>query len=514
MKRSYTKHRKGRWAVMSIAILLALATLITINNFAKQIRHSEQEKVRLWANAIGQKAELVTSTETFFNEVAIDERRKVKLYIDVLQSFNKRDLGSDAEFYLNYVSYIVDSSRTPFMIIDRDSLITSCGNICATPIEDGALIGTKISDQMLREFSHNPPFHYDIWGIPLTLLYKESQIYSDMHDMLDNLNRSFLSEVTQNSVFVPVIVVDSSRQHIIGSGNVDYQEFDTPQKLQQKLLKMADENDPIMLRLANHSLAYVYYESTPLLRMLRILPIIYLFLAFLLLLISYYLFRTARSDEENRVWVGMAKETAHQLGTPISSLSGWADYLEGKTLEEPYLSEIRKDIDRLDTIARRFSKIGSVPELVPEDLCEVLRHTISYMEKRSPRKVQFITTLPEQPVMAPLNRYLFEWVIENICKNAIDAMEGKGTFTTLLTVENNLIHIDLSDTGKGIAPSQQKLIFDSGFSTKERGWGLGLSLSKRIIEEYHKGKIILKYSVPGQGSVFRITLTASQTPTQ
>ena len=508
-QKRYKKNRKGRWVVMTVAILLALAALWTINNFAKQIRHSEQEKVRLWANAIGQKAELMTSTETFFNEVGIDERRKVKLYIDVLQSFNKRDLGSDAEFYLNYVSYVVDSSRTPFMILDRDSLITSCGNIHPTPLEDGALIGTKATDELLKEFSNNPPFHYEVWGIPLTLLYKESQIYSDMHAVLDNLNQSFLSEVTQNSVFVPVIVVDSSRSDVIGSGNIDTREFDTPQKLERKLKDMADENDPIMLRLANHRLAYVYYESTPLLRMLRILPILYLFLAFLLLLISYYLFRTARSDEENRVWVGMAKETAHQLGTPISSLSGWADYLEGKTLEEPYLGEIRKDIDRLDTIARRFSKIGSVPELKEENLCEVVRHTISYMEKRSPRKILFITTLPDRPVMAPLNRYLFEWVIENICKNAIDAMSGSGTFTTLLTIEGNLIHIDLSDTGKGIAPSQQKMIFDSGFSTKERGWGLGLSLSKRIIEEYHKGKIILKYSIPGQGSVFRITLKQS-----
>lgn len=492
--------------MLTVAVVMALAALWLINSFSRQIRTSEQEKVRIWANAIGQKAELVKSTETFFNEVGIDERRKVKLYIDVLQSFNKSDLGTDAEFYLSYVSYIVDSSRTPFMIIDRDSIITSCGNIFATPREDRSLIGTKISPELLRQFSTNPPFHYNIWGIPLTLLYKESQIYSDMRQVLDNLNSSFLSEVANNSVFVPVIIVDSSRHLVLGSGNIDTAEFATQQKLEAKLLAMADENDPILLRLAGNRMAYVYYEDTPLLRMLRTLPFVYILLAMVLLVISYNLFRTARSDEENRVWVGMAKETAHQLGTPISSLSGWADYLEGKTLEEPYISEIRKDIDRLDTIARRFSKIGSVPELKEEDICEVVRHTISYMEKRSPRKVHFVTTLPENAVMAPINRYLFEWVIENICKNAIDAMEGRGTFTTILTTEGENIHIDLSDTGKGIPASQQKLIFESGFSTKQRGWGLGLSLARRIVQEYHKGKIYLKYSIPGQGSVFRITL--------
>lgn len=502
----FKKTRKGKWIILSVTIILGMAALWIINTFVQQIRKSEEEKVRIWASAISQKAELMRSTETFFNEVAIDERRKVKLYIDVLQSFNNKDLGSDAEFYLSYVSYIVDSSRTPFMILNRDSIITSCGNIRPTAREDGELIGTKVSRELLEDFSENPPFHYNVWGIPLTLIYKESQIYSDMRAALDNLTQSFLSEVTNNSVFVPVIVVDSTRQSVLGSGNIDEREFDNSQKLAERLEQMSKDNEPITLQMPNSKSAFVYYEQTPMLKLLHIIPLIYLFLALVLLLISYNLFRTARSEEENRVWVGMAKETAHQLGTPISSLSGWADYLEGKTLEEPYLGEIRKDIDRLDTIARRFSKIGSVPELKSEDVCEVIRHTMSYMEKRSPRKVRFVTVLPDRPVMAPLNRYLFEWVVENICKNAIDAMEGKGTFTTILTTEGGIINIDLSDTGKGIAPSQQKYIFESGYSTKQRGWGLGLSLARRIIQEYHKGKIGLKYSVPGQGSVFRITL--------
>ncbi len=507
---SFKKPRKGKWIILGFTILLGFVSLWLIYSFAQQIRKSEQAKVRLWANAINQKAQLMSSTETFFNEVDLDERRKVQLYIDVLESFNNSDLTTDADFCLSYVSYIVDSSRTPFMIIDEDSLITSCGNIADSPEKDREMIGTKVSPEMLGKFSNNPPFHYDIWGIPLTLIYKESQIYSDMRAVLDNLNVSFLSEVTNNSVFVPVIIVDSLKQNVISYGNVNHKEFDTPEKLKEKLNNMASENDPIELRMANHSLAYVFYESTPLLRLLRFLPLIYLFLGMILVLVSYNLFRTARSNEENRVWVGMAKETAHQLGTPISSLIAWADYLDGKTFEEPYSSEVRKDINRLETIARRFSKIGSVPELKDEDVCEVIRHTLSYMEKRSPKKVVFVQNLPDKPLIAPMNRYLFEWVIENICKNAIDAMEGVGTFTTIVALEGKNICIDLCDTGKGIAQNKQKYIFESGFSTKPRGWGLGLSLAKRIIKEYHKGKIFLKYSIPNQGTVFRIVLKQAE----
>lgn len=505
-QKKYHKPRKGKWIILSITVLIGLVALWLIYNFAQQIRDSEQTKVRLWANAVSQKAQLMSSTEKFFNEVDIDERLKIKLYIDVLESFNKQDISTDAEFQLAYVSYIVDSSYTPLIIMDQDSIITSCGNIRNTPEEDGKLIGTKITPELLAEFSKNPPFHYQISDIPLTLLYKESKIYSDMHEALDNLTESFLSEITNNSIFVPVIVVDSLKSTVLDYGNINPNEFSEPDKLAKKLEAMGSENEPIILQKANNKTAYVYYENTPLLRLLRFLPLIYLFIALVLILVSYNLFRTARSNEENRVWVGMAKETAHQLGTPISSLIAWADYLEGKTFEEPYTTEIRKDLDRLETIARRFSKIGSVPELKEENVCEVIQHTISYMEKRSPRKVTFVTNLPDKPVMAPINRYLFEWVIENICKNAIDAMEGVGTFTTILTIEGNNICIDLCDTGKGIPASKQKYIFESGFTTKQRGWGLGLSLAKRIIKEYHKGNIFLKYSIPNQGSVFRIVL--------
>ncbi len=498
--------RQWKLSLLIFTIILGFVALWLINKFAQQIKTSEQEKVTLWASAINQRAQLISSTEAFFNEVSVDERRKMELYIDILKSFNRDDLGTDVDFMLSYVSYVVDSSRTPFVIFNSDSLITSCCNIMPTPEMDGALRGTKISEAMLADFNDFDPVHYTIWGMPMTLVYKESQITGDLHAMLMNLNESFLSEITNNSVFVPVLVVDSLQGEVIGYGNIDSHAFNTPERLSQKLCDMEDENDPIELRLANDVRAYVFYETTPMLHMLRLLPILYFFLGLILVFVSYNLLRTARSNEENRVWVGMAKETAHQLGTPISSLIAWCEYMEGKIFDEPYVGEVRKDLDRLETIARRFSKIGSVPELKNEDLCEVLRHTLAYMEKRVSKKVKFVTTLPDTPVIAPVNRYLFEWVVENICKNAIDAMGGAGTFTTILTTEGNWICIDLCDTGKGIPPKLQKQIFESGYTTKQRGWGLGLSLARRIVKEYHKGKVFLKYSIPGQGSVFRVML--------
>ncbi|MCQ2297407.1 MAG: HAMP domain-containing histidine kinase [Bacteroidales bacterium] len=488
--------KKTKWILLAITVALAFVALWQINHIATQIRQSEQAKVRIWANAIGQKMELVNHTERFFEQVTLDEHRKMQLYTNILQSFNNSDANLDLSFSLAYVNYIVDSSHTQLIITDKDSIIT-------TPRE---LSGKKLNGDLLKEFSQNPPFHYRIWGMPMTLYYKESLIYSDMREMLTSLNTSFLEDITNNSVFVPVIIVDEKDKSLISSGNIQEKEFDTPMKLQAKLDDMASENTPIQITLPNNQKALVYYEQTPLQHSLRWVPLLYMFIAFVIMIVSYYLFRTAKTMEQNRIWIGMAKETAHQLGTPISSLIAWTEYLQNKTFEEKYAAEVRKDISRLETITHRFSKIGSVPELVDADVVTTTNNAITYLKGRAPRKIQFVTNFPDEPLSCPLNPYLFEWVIENICKNAIDAMNGNGTFSVIISSDSKHIYIDLCDTGKGIPNSLHKKVFDSGFTTKQRGWGLGLSLAKRIIEEYHRGKIFVKYSVPGQGTVFRIVL--------
>jgi signal transduction histidine kinase len=488
--------RHLKWFILGITILLALVALWFINSMAKQIRASEQEKVKIWAGAVAQKSELVRHYDTFFKQVELDERRKIDLYTDILESFGDPNMSTDLKFSLSYVNYIVDSSKTPLIITDRDSIIT-------VPAD---LAGKKLEGKLLKDFSENEPFHYSLWGMPMTLYYKETEIYTDLRAVLFDFTRSYLNEITNNAVSVPVLIVDSTGSKVLESGNINHAEFNTPGKLANKLKEMKRANTPIRITLYDDRPAFVYYEDTPLLRMMRFIPVIYLFIAFVLVFISYYLFRTAQSDEQNRIWVGMAKETAHQLGTPISSLMAWREYLQGKVFDEQYAVEVKKDLDRLDTIARRFSKIGSVPELTVQDVNIAVCNAINYLQPRVSKKVNFVINTSEEPMMAPLNRYLFEWVIENLCKNAVDAMDGKGQITATVSGDARYVYVDVADTGKGIAPANQKHIFDSGFTTKQRGWGLGLSLAKRIINSYHRGKIILKYSIEGQGSVFQIIL--------
>ena len=484
--------------LMALSIVLALFALWQVQNVASQVRESEEAKIRLWANAIAQRNRISSATQQFFQQATLDEHRKMQLYTDILQSFNDPNQNIDLRFSLAYVNYIIDSARTPIIITTaKDSIIT-------VPQE---LSGQKLEGPLLEEYSKNPPFKYRLYGMPMALYYKESQYYTQLRQVLNRFTRSFLTDITNNTVFVPVIIADSTRTQVIAMGNIDSSEVSTPAKLLPRLEQMASVNDPIEIALPDNSHAYVYYENSPLLRSLRWVPLLYLVIAIVLLLVSYYIFRTTRTMEQNRIWVGLAKETAHQLGTPLSSLMAWTDYLKGKEFSDEYAAEVGKDLQRLETITHRFSKIGSVPELKEESVEEAVRAAIGYLQCRAPRKVQFVVSFPEdEPFIAPLNGYLFQWVIENLCKNAIDAMEGAGTVTIMGSQDARNIYIDISDTGKGMSPSVQKRIFDSGFTTKSRGWGLGLPLARRIVNQYHRGRLFLKYSVPGQGTTFRIVL--------
>lgn len=492
------KRPRTRWILLAITVVLAIASLWEVYRISEQIRRSEQEKVRLWAAAIGQRAQLVAHTEAFFNQIADDEHAKMEFYTRAQQIAVTQNLAGNVGLF--FTDYITANHTIPVIITDDQGTITAHNNI---DLPDQV---THLEGPLLDQFSQYDPIPYRVWGMPFILYYKESRLQSDLRNTINNLTSSFLSEITNNSVAVPVLVVDSLQEYVIGSGNIADREFDTPERLSEKICQMEEANSPIVITLPNNKKAYVFYEDTPLLKSLQWVPVVYLFVIFVLILVSYNLFRTAQSMEQNRIWVGMAKETAHQLGTPISSLIAWNEYLQGKTYSETYSAEIRKDISRLETITHRFSKIGSVPELQPEPICDTIQSSLNYLQTRTSRKVKFVTNFPDQDIEVPLNRYLFEWVIENICKNAIDAMNGNGTFTVIVSSDARHVIVDLADTGKGMPPSVQKQIFNSGFTTKTRGWGLGLSLAQRIINEYHKGKIFLKYSVEGQGTVFRILL--------
>jgi nitrogen-specific signal transduction histidine kinase len=273
-----------------------------------------------------------------------------------------------------------------------------------------------------------------------------------------------------------------------------------------------DDNKPIELDMDFHK-EFLYYGNSQLLNILRYYPLFQLLVVLIFGLAAYLFFDASRKSEQNRVWVGLAKETAHQLGTPLSSLTAWVEFFKtDPTYDQEIVKELEKDVQRLDVITTRFSNIGSVPVLKEEDIVETIETFMSYLQKRISTKVSFslVNELPPN-TMIKLNKYLFEWVIENICKNAVDAMEGVGALKVLIKEsKNKQITIDISDTGKGIAKKNLSKVFNPGFSTKKRGWGLGLTLAKRIIENYHDGKLIVKNSDVNKGTTFRILLGGAE----
>jgi signal transduction histidine kinase len=270
---------------------------------------------------------------------------------------------------------------------------------------------------------------------------------------------------------------------------------------------MKSQHTPIEINFADNQKNFIYYKDSIILTQLKYYPYFQLLVIALFLLVSYIAFSTSRKAEQNQVWVGMAKETAHQLGTPLSSLIAWLEIIKAKTPDDEFVIELEKDVQRLSTITDRFSKIGSAPALKKENLTTVIENAIGYIRTRSSSKVIFsLENAQQYDVEAPLNIALFDWVLENIFKNAIDSMSGEGNIHVKITDQQQFAYIDISDTGKGIPKSKYKDVFKPGFTSKSRGWGLGLSLSKRIVEEYHEGQIFVKSSELNKGTTFRIVL--------
>ncbi len=277
----------------------------------------------------------------------------------------------------------------------------------------------------------------------------------------------------------------------------------------RKLKEFKSGNAPIITYIGNDSNRYnrYYYGESLLLKQVRYYPIVQLIIVALFIIITLIALNTQHKSVQNQLWAGMAKETAHQLGTPVSALEGWVEMLKETNTDEKMIIEIGKDVSRLKLVSDRFSKIGSTPHLEEKDLAQTLQNVVEYVRKRAPDKVQFLLRDPqEKKITVKLSPPLFEWVIENILKNALDAMEGKGTISINVHEHHSQVFVDITDTGKGISAANINKVFNPGFSTKKRGWGLGLTLSKRIVEQYHKGELYIKNSEPGKGTTFRIVL--------
>ncbi|MGC8802732.1 MAG: sensor histidine kinase [Bacteroidales bacterium] len=353
------------------------------------------------------------------------------------------------------------------------------------------------TNNLVKQLSQEESQKIELWAEATRLLGSSES---------DNQDFGFLLEVVQNNRTVPVILTDSGNQ-IISYRNLDSIKALDSSNLKQQLQQMIEHGKRITIHVGPYNKNYVYYKESFILTQLRIYPYIQLGIIVLFILVAYLAFSSSRKAEQNQVWIGLTKETAHQLGTPTSSLMALTEILKEKKIEPSLIDELENDVQRLTTITERFSKVGSRPSLSQENISQLIEEVVQYLRHRIPSTIQMKLNL-ETDISAPVNKTLFAWVIENVCKNAIDALESEGIITIEAIKHKNKIHIDISDTGKGIPKSKFKTIFKPGYTTKVRGWGLGLSLAKRIVENYHKGKIFVLNSEIDKGTTFRIILRA------
>jgi len=365
-------------------------------------------------------------------------------------------------------------------------------------IAAGIVITTVIvSNSFSAKLAQDERNRVEIWGEAMHLLVSDSSYSTEVMNLI-------LQIMTSNNS-IPIIVCDENGE-VLENKNIEAPEKNSEEFFQKKIAEFKAKNEPIVLQFPDGSPFYIYHDESLVLKQLMMYPYIQLAIVFIFIIVSFFALVNAKKAEQNKVWVGLSKETAHQLGTPISSLMAWIEYLKTKDIDDTYLKEMEKDVKRLETVADRFSKIGSNPaDLIPLNINNSIRSTYEYMSSRISTKIKINVETPDQPALVLMNDSLFSWVIENLTNNAVDAIGGQGNI--VYHVENNRkkIYVDVTDTGKGISKSRFKTIFNPGYTTKTRGWGLGLSLVKRIIETY-RGKIYVKNSEIGKGTTFRIEL--------
>ena len=321
----------------------------------------------------------------------------------------------------------------------------------------------------------------------------------------NNTNLDLTLQILNSNKTTPMIAVNKDGS--IGTfNNVDESKMKDPQYAQMLIEKFKNENKPIEVLFEGKVYSTIYYGNSSLLNKLKYYPLALLLIIFLFSAVVFFFYRSSKIAEQNKLWTGMAKETAHQIGTPLSSLVGWAEILRSENVNPSYIKEIEKDIYRLQTITERFSKIGSMPTLEKMDIVKETLESYDYLKARSSDLIDFDISVPKETLNVNLNKQLFGWTIENLVKNAIDAMKGKGQISIAILHEDKLVKINISDTGKGISKKQFSKIFEPGYTSKKRGWGLGLSLAKRIIEDYHQGKIKVLHSEIGKGTTMQISL--------
>lgn len=512
----YSNKQKWKIALLIAAVILVALSLFYTNEIVGSVGSRERERVSQWADVIRKKAELINLTNETFDELRVRERQKVELWARATRELNKiTSFDTDLTFA---VDIIKDNTDIPVVLLDQRNKVLSHKNVSFTledfqklhPDLDKQTLNSRYSDTLskmaqLWANTHEPIGIEVVKNVYQNIYYYDSDRLRELERQRDSLLVSFNQELIDNTTMVPVIFYDIENDELIET-NIDslkqYRDSSIPNR-KELIASMVDSLD---IRLASNELGRLYFDDSKELKQLKFYPYIQFGLIGLFIFIGYIIFSTFRKAEQNQVWAGMAKETAHQLGTPISSLMAWIQLLEANGHPEEEIREMNKDVERLTTIADRFEKIGSGGRLEPNDLKETLSKSYTYLKYRISKKVDFTLEMPEQEIVVMHNPSLIEWVIENICKNAVDAMDGKGVLQIMVIESGRNVHIDITDNGKGIPSNKLKTIFNPGFTTKQRGWGLGLSLVKRIVETYHKGRVFVLSSEVNKGTTFRVTL--------
>ncbi len=362
-----------------------------------------------------------------------------------------------------------------------------------------AAVSLLVSNSLVKDLKAEEEKKMEIWAEAMNSLNRADA----------NTDLALVLTVLNGNTTIPVVVTDSNGA-ITLHRNIEFSSgADSLAVLMQMVADMRLRDQKIRVDLGTEEgsdYLEVCYSDSLILKQLAYYPYVQLAVVLLFFAICFVAILSSKRAEQNRVWVGLSKETAHQLGTPISSLMAWTTVLKEKYPTDELLPEMERDVARLQRVAERFSKIGSLPEPTSEDLVEVIDRAVEYVKRRSPTQVTYTMDFPKRPLLVRMNAPLIEWVVENLCKNAIDAMNGSGSISITISQSESKAFVEISDTGKGIPKSKHKRVFEPGYTTKKRGWGLGLSLAKRIMEQYHKGRIFVKQSAPGKGTTFRIEL--------
>ena len=440
----------NRWLrpfLVTLALLIFVVSLLVSNflvsSLEKHVMDLEGHVKGMETHVKGMETH-VKGLESLVEERRLEELNKMELWVEAMRSIESADTETD----LNLALAVLASNNTiPMVVLDGDGNVNNYRNINLT---EGCDTMALVNDVVKRAREKGYVIPMDM---SMSVLYDESLVLSRLSGIL----------AAQSVLLDSQSVLLDSQSELLNS--------------QSELLS----------RLS-------YY------------PYVQLTVVILFFVICIFAVLSTKRAEQNHVWVGLSKETAHQLGTPISSLMAWNEVLRDKYPDDELLPEMERDVARLQRVAERFSKIGSMPEPVPADLVEVVDGAVEYVKRRSPSQVQYEVVLPEHPLSVSMNAPLIEWVIENLCKNAVDAMNGCGKITVTVSQDGECACVDVADTGKGIAKSCHKRVFEPGYTTKKRGWGLGLSLAKRIVEQYHRGRIFVRNSAPGKGTTFRVEL--------